>query len=81
MKCPYCGEKLSYEATTFGLQKVAVVACKKLACPNGYVPYVAFAYSLKRAAKKAEKELLKSHNLSKELEAMVEAMNDPAASN
>lgn len=74
MKCPYCGGKLSYEAEPFGLQKVAVVSCQELNCPNGYIAHVAYSYSLERAVRKAEKKLLKCHKLFKALE----SMDDPS---
>lgn len=81
MKCPYCGDRLFYSAEPFGLQKVVVVSCRKLNCPHSYIVHVAFAFRLKRAVKKAEKNLLKSYEISKKVELFnMEAMNDLSTS-
>lgn len=75
MKCPYCGSELSYRADTFDmLTKKVVAVCHNNCCPIGYLVFVAYAVSLKRALKKANKMVMKRYSLTKK----VQGINDPS---
>ena len=74
MKCPYCGGELSYRADDFGMEKKVVASCHNMRCSYGYNADVAYALTLKRAMRKANKMIMRRYTLTKK----VQAMNDPA---